>query len=82
MNKIDQLLNIGEHVEFWKVSSGEIACSLQNCEVKDGDFLVGTFGRGKTVEEAVENYCNLIAGKRLVFHACSKNRYEVIVLQS
>ena len=48
-------------------------------EVMDRGCLVGTFGNGSTVEEAVDNYAKEISLKRLAFKSYTKNRREVEV---
>lgn len=68
-----------EHLDCWKVPDG-IAVSYTNAEVKDGYFLIGTFGVGNTFEDACEDYISKVRGKTLVFGACTKNRKEVRVL--
>lgn len=59
---------------------GEIIVSYKGAEVQDGIFLIGAYGRGKTFEEACDNYLSEIRGKTLVFDADTKNRKEVTVL--
>lgn len=68
-----------EHLEVWKYQTkdGGIGVCFQNCEIKDGCFLIGAHGGGKTFEEACESYLERIRGKTLVFNACSPSRYEV-----
>ena len=46
-------------------------------ELKDGSFLVSTFGNGSTVDEAISNYCELISGKYGVINAYLHSRKEV-----
>lgn len=80
MDSITRLLNLNEHLEVWRIPSGEIAVSFSGCEIKDGDFLVSAFGTGKTFEEAADNYMDKISGKRLIFGAYTNHRREVVVL--
>lgn len=80
MSAQDILLSLEEWLEVWKVSSGEIAVAYKNCDVKDGQFLIGTYGTGQTFTEACENYLGQIHGKTLVFNAYSCRRKEVRVL--
>ncbi len=74
------LLSLGERIEVWKIPNGEVAVSYEHCEVKEGYFLKGTYGTGKTFEDACEAYLNEIHGKTLVFNAYSGRRNEVRVL--
>lgn len=80
MNAQDILLSLGEWLEVWKVPNGEVAAAYKNSEVKEGHFLKGTYGTGKTFEDACEDYLNQLHGKTLVFNAYSGNRKEVRVL--
>ena len=81
MKASDILLSLeGEHLEVWKAPDGDICVSYQHCDIKDGYFLVGSFGAGKTFEEACDEYLKQIRGKTLVFNACSKSRKEIKVL--
>lgn len=67
------------NLKVWEIDGGVICVCYQNCEVKDGMFLIGEFGTGLTFEEACDNYMEKITGKTLVFNACG-NRKEVTVL--
>lgn len=80
MNAQDILLSLGESIEIWKLPNEEVAVSYKHCEVKDGFFLKGTYGTGKTFADACESYLNQIHGKTLVFNAYSESRKEVRVL--
>ena len=44
-------------------------CSLEHIEIKDDSVLISPSGNGNTVEEAIEDYCRRISGKRLVYRA-------------
>ena len=80
MDSITKLLNMNEHLEVWRLQTGELALSFKNAEVKNGDFLIGEFGVGNTIYEAADSYIEKISGKRLVFNAATKARYEVLVI--
>ncbi len=80
MSAQDILLSLGEMIEVWRFPDGELAVSYEHCEVKDGFFLKGTYGTGKTFSDACESYLNQIHGKTLVFNAYSERRKEVRVL--
>ena len=62
MNAEDVLLSLEKMLEVWKVPSGDIAVSYQNCEEKDGMFLRSNYGTGKTFQEACKNYLNQLHG--------------------
>lgn len=83
MKAVDILLSLkGERIEAWTfdTTQGGIGVSYKNCELKDGCFLKGVFGSGRTFDEACEDYLNQIRGQTLVFDACSQKRREVKVL--
>lgn len=83
MKASDLLLSLESgHLEVWRFQnqSGRIGVSYKNAEVKEGSFLRGTFGSGKTFDEACEDYLNQIRGKTLVFNAYSDMRREVKIL--
>ena len=80
MTALERLLNTGYHLDVFQWNDGKetgIGVHFQDCETKDGMFLVGTFGSGQTFEEACENYIRQISGKTLVFHAYTDRRTEV-----
>lgn len=82
MKAIDRLLKLdGEKLEIFKILDGSVtAIQYADCNVEDGSCIVGTFGRGATVDEAAEDYCNKISGKTLVFRFYKTTQKEVTVL--
>lgn len=84
MKASDILLSLeNERLEVFRIKTRcetSIGVCYKNCEVKDGYFLKGEFGVGRTFEESCENYLNLIRGKTLIFEAYSDARHEVMVL--
>ena len=48
-------------------------------EVKEGVFLAGIVGRGKTMDIARTDYINQIKGKTIVFHAMTDHRKEITI---
>lgn len=79
MKSSEILLSLDEHLEVFKNSSG-VCVEYKNSEIKDGYFLVSTFGVGEDFETACDDYLNKIRGKKLVFNACTKYRKEVTVI--
>ena len=79
MKASERLLNTENSLVVFKMINGKIGVHFENCEVKDGCFLIGTFGRGNTFEEACENYLEQIQGKTLVFNTYG-NRKEVVLI--
>lgn len=77
----DILLCLDNHyLKVWKVHSSTICVNYENCEIKDGAFLIGAFGRGHDFESACDDYLSQIRGKTLVFDSCTDHRKEVTVL--
>jgi hypothetical protein len=79
--KSSEILLTLEHADLlvWTVGKGTYCVKYDHSDVKDGDVLVGTFGRGTDFETACEDYLNKIRGKTLVFNNFGKNK-EVTVL--
>lgn len=81
MKASEKLLNLEGHMlSVGKNIKGKIYVHYERCGVKDGCFLICTYGTGNTFEEACEDYLNKISGKTIVFNAESINREEVKVL--
>ena len=83
MTALERLLNTGNHLDVFRWENHNesgIGVSFQDCDTKDGMFLVGTFGSGKTFEEACEDYIRKISRKTLVFHAYTDHRTEVTII--
>ena len=81
MKSIDILLSLdGVELEVSKTIDGHISVNYKDAEVKDNLFLVFDPGRGKTLEEACDDYLTKIRGKKLVFNAYTNDRREVVVL--
>ena len=80
MTALERLLSTGYHLDVFqwrnRESSG-IGVHFKDCEIKDGYFLVGSFGSGKTIEEACEDYICKITGQLLVFNSGTEYRKEV-----
>ena len=80
MRASDRLLNLeGKYLEASRDCEGNVMVCYRNADIKKGVGLLGVCGRGRTLEEACENYLELISGKTLVFNAFD-NREEVFVL--
>lgn len=80
MKSSEILLSLGEHLEVFRSSHGNVCVEYKGAEVKDGMFLISEFGIGGGFESACDDYLNKIRGKKLVFDACSINRREVQIL--
>lgn len=52
---------------------------FNHSEVKDGRFLIGTFGNGYTLDEALRNYASEISLKTIVINSYGENRREIEV---
>ena len=80
MTALERLLSTGYHLDVfqWRNREGSgIGVHFKDCEIKDGNWLVSSFGRGKTIEEACEDYLRKITGQLLVFNSGTEYRKEV-----
>lgn len=50
--------------------------SLKYAEIKEGSILSSQSGRGKTPDEAINNYCEAISGERIILNAMSETRRQ------
>lgn len=81
INAVDALLSLcGHHLEVFRLPGGSIGVKYEDAEMKDGIFLIGGYGVGKTFDTACDDYLNKLRGKTLVFNAAASNRKEVTVL--
>lgn len=81
MKSSEKLLNLkGRMLSVGKNINGKVYVRYERCDVKDGCFLIGTYGTGNSFEEACDDYLDKISGKTIVFNAESSNREEVKVL--
>lgn len=83
-NEIDdtfnKLLSLNNHcLEIFKDVDDNICVGYKDSWIDDVYFLKGIVGRGKTLAEAANNYCELISGQTIVF-INGNNREEVKVL--
>lgn len=71
-----------KHLEVWPLDDGMICVMYKDCELKEaGSVVLKTeFGRGRTFDEACEDYYQKISGKILVFRTLDGKREEVQVL--
>ena len=88
MNIIDEhdlLVLDSLHLDVWKCGMSEsnscIAVCYHGAEILDGNFLRAGFGRGNSIDEAMNDYYRQIKGKTLVVKAFSdSDRKEYRVL--
>ena len=52
---------------------------FKNTEIKKNSFLSGESGWGASIEEAIENYKNIISGKVLIYNAYGNDRKTIYV---
>ena len=77
---VDNLLETGKDWVIGKDINGNTTVCFENCYIKDGGFLIGNFGRGKTFGEAVDDYCRQISGKTLIFDYPNGKRETIKIL--
>lgn len=81
MDAVNRLLNLEFHrLSVFRASDGMICVEYDGAWISDGVTLTGTCGRGRTFEEACDNYLSKISGNKLVFERIDGEREEVIVL--
>jgi hypothetical protein len=52
-------------------------CEFDDSVTKEGSFLVGTFGNGRTKDQALADYARQLLGKVLVVGTGTKDRQEI-----
>lgn len=57
-------------------SPERITCAFEDCEVKQGSMLVGTYGEGTSLKSAMADYANRISNCVLVKNAHTFERQE------
>lgn len=78
-DSLNKLLDLGlEDIKIWKMFDGLIALMYDNSFVEIEGWYVGEFGKGKTIEEAADDYVKKINGKLLVFNL-DEDEYKVRV---
>lgn len=77
---LNDMLKIDD-INIWDLPNNEIGLCFKNFSyTKDGYFLKGEFGVGRTFEEALRDYSRIISGKTLVSNPDGKNRKEIKIL--
>lgn len=73
-------LNVELEVNERPPSSGlyRYYVSFNNTEVSEGSMLIGSFGNGSTIDEALQDYCKEIETKTIVLFARSDKRREIL----
>jgi len=64
-------------IKYYPNQGNRWSAQFANCETKDSkesSTICGTYGDGKTPDEAIRNYVDRIRGKYLVFHALNPSR--------
>ena len=80
MKLLNDMLKIDD-IRIWDLPDDKIGLCFENFSyTKDGNFLIGEFGRGRTFEEALKDYSRIISGKTLVSHPDGENRKEIKIL--
>ena len=50
---------------------------FENSEVMQGSCLIGKYGNGNTIDEALKDYCKEVSNSLVAFNAFSQKRIEV-----
>lgn len=51
--------------------------SFENSDVMNDGVLIGSFGNGDTIDEALQNYCKEVSCKKIVFGVYTNSRDEI-----
>lgn len=70
------IINKNLRITRYANQDSRFTCSFDGAEIIDRMSLVSMFGEGSTIDNAIRNYCTEIAGRILVFNACSGRRSE------
>ena len=54
----------------------DVSAKFERCEIMVDGCLASSYGNGKTPVEAISNFIDQIAGKRIALNAGSDNRRE------
>lgn len=68
------VINKNIKVTYYHNQNTRWTACIERAEVKDGNFLTGMYGDGKTPYNAIENYIANIKGKTIVFDAYDKEK--------
>ena len=81
MSYLDKLLRLEySSLEVSRDIFERIVVHYLDAYIDDGACLIGVSGRGRTIEEACEDYYRQISGKKLVFNAFGNCRKVVHIL--
>lgn len=80
MQNIIKRLAMIHELEVGVDVNDNITVSFRNGYVSDTPFLVGTCGRGKTIEEAAEDYYKKISGSLIVIDGSEGYRKEFYII--
>jgi len=70
------IINAQFELRRYSNQNGRWVAQIQNCEVKEGAILSGSYGNGKTPTEAIKDYIRQIRNKDIVLNAMSEFRKE------
>lgn len=51
---------------------------FQNSDVMEGGCLIGKYGDGNTIDEAIKDYCHKVSHSRIAFNSFTPNRTEIV----
>jgi hypothetical protein len=69
-----------DFVVRYRDCAGHWMADFDNGEIKEGCGLLSATGRGKTINEAINDYLRQVRGKRIVLHAMSKERRREFIV--
>lgn len=79
IQELAEVLSKEIHLKRYPHQYGRWIAYFPNCEIKEGNALIGEYGDAKNPNDAIMNYAKKIRGKTLVFNAMTDKRMEFTV---
>lgn len=61
-----------------KIKLKKYYAAFEHAEIVDGGVLIGAYGDGDTIDEAISNYCLEVSNKRIRFTGSNIIREEIV----
>ena len=69
-------INVEIHLKRYENQDNRWMAEFPDCELMEDGCLASAYGNGKTPDEAIRDYVNQIAGKRIAIGAYTDGRRE------
>ncbi len=74
------IMEVHERPHVHESNNDKWYAHFKHCEIQDGGLLIGSYGNGRTPEDAIINYIPKIVGHAIVINAMDKEaRREIYV---